>query len=264
MPNAPSSDNILLGKGELLFDRFDANGVRTGYMPLGNCNSFGITLNDDVLKMFSSQNAAAGLYKQVTKSREVVIDITANEFSIENMALGLMGDQTTLSQTSSAVTGEVLTTSVELGRVYKAAGRNLTGVVITQGTVTLSATTHYTVFDASAGLIRFASASAAGITTATTATIAYTRAALTSLNVVLGATKTKIEGGLLFVPDPTTGPQYDIEVYRCAVTPGGTLGFISDNFGEFGLKLGALDDSAGVYGGSTSSPYFRMIQRGTA
>ena len=252
--------NIILGKGELLYAPI-VSGTRQSYFHMGNCARFAIILNDEVLTINDSTDAAAGVLKRVTKSREVNIEIGSNEYGVESLALAMMGDQSTFTQTSSAVTGEVLTTSWAAGRYYKAAGRNLTGVVITQGTATLTSGTAYTVYDASGGIIKAASPAAGGAVTATAATIAYTRASL-SLDAVLGATKNKQEGSLLFIPDPTTGPQYDVEVFRTALVPSGDLDFISDNWGDYQLNLVALNDAAGVYGGSATMPYFRLIQRG--
>jgi len=260
MALASSPDNIILGKGELFFDRHSAAGVRQGYFHLGNCQRFAVILNDDILSLNTSQDAAAGLLKRVTRSREVNVEISSNEFAIQNLAMALMGDAGTFAQTSSAITGEILTTSVVAGRWYKTANRNISGLVITQGTVTLALTTDYLLHDSSAALIQFKVGGAA--VTATPATAAYTRASL-SLDQILGATKTKIEGSLLFVPDPTTGPQFDVEIFRCSVSPGGEVGLISDEFGEYTFNMAALDDSAGSFGGSTTAPYFRMIQRGT-
>lgn len=262
MALAPDSNNILLGKGELFFDRFTAGGVRTGYFHLGNCASFGITYNDSVLDLFTSQHASSGLLKRVTKTRLVDIEIKSNEFGIENLALALMGDQSTFTQSTATIT-ETLAAGFTLGRYYRTAGRNISATVITQGTVTWALGTDYVVKDGNAGLLQILAAATTAVVTTSTANVVYVRTTQ-SLALILAATHTKIEGSLLFVPDPTTGPQFDIEVYRCSQSPGGTLDFVGENFGEYTLKLAALDDSVGSYGGTTSSPYFRMIQRGTA
>lgn len=262
MALAPSSDNILLGKGELFFDRFNASGTQQGYFHLGNCSRFAIVTADDRIKLNTSQDAAAGLLKAVTRKREITVEITSNEMGIANLALALMGDESTFTQTSSAITGEILSTAPTKGRFYKTAGRNLSGVVITQGTVTWAVSTDYTVYDSSAGIIQVKSNASTAVNTAAAATIAYTRATL-SLDTVLGGTKTKIEGKLLFVPDPTSGPQFDVEVFKVSASPGGELGLISEDFGEYTITMDVLDDSAGAYGGASTYPYYRLIQRGT-
>lgn len=262
MTLAPSPDNIILGKGELLFDRFDANGVAQGYRHLGNCSGFKITPTDDRITMNTSMSHTAGIYKQVTRRRELTIEITAHEHSIANMALLLMGDESTLTQSAQTVT-EALTTSVKTGYYYRTSGRNISGVTISQGTVAWVLGTDYTVKDATGGLIYVKESASTAVTTATTATITYTQATA-SLQTILAGTKGKIEGKLLFIPDPTTGPQYDVECYWVSVFPSGDLNLVGEDFGEFTLSMSCLDDSAGAYGGSASNPYFRLINRGQA
>jgi hypothetical protein len=254
------AQNIILGKGELMYAPI-VSGVRQPYFHMGNCARFAVIFNDDNISINDSTDAAAGVLKRVTRSREVAIEIGSNEYGIENLALAMMGDQSTFTQTSSAITGEVLTSSVMAGRFLKTAGRNISGVVITQGTVTWTPTTGYTVYDSSAGIIKVISPAAGGVTTATPCTAAYTRASL-SLDMVLPATRNKVEGSLLFIPDPTTGPQYDVEIWKCAAVPAGDLDFIGDNFGDYQMNMTALRDAEGLFGGSASSPYGRLILRG--
>jgi hypothetical protein len=261
MSLAPNPNNILLGRGEILFDRHTAAGVRQGYFHLGNCNRFAIQVEDDVIDLQNSMDAEGGVYQSATRSRAVRVEINANEHAVEQMALALMGETSTFTQASSAITGEILTSSVVAGRYYKTANRSISGVVVTQGTATLTNSVDYVVHDASMGTIRFVSG--AGAVTATAATVAYTRASL-SLDMLLGATKMKIQGSVLFVPDPVVGPQYDVEIWKTAVSPTGDMDLISNEFGEFTLNLKILDDRAGGFGGSATCPYFRKIQRGVA
>lgn len=258
---APSADNYRLGKGELFFDRYDATGARTGYFHLGNCNKVIIKLVDDIKTLRSSMHADGGILKRAAAHRDVEIEIVSNEFAIENMALALMGDQSTFTQAASSATAEILSTALVAGRYYKLAHRAVSSVVLTVGTSTtpLTVGTHYDVSDPVGGIVHIKQS----YTGTGGLTAAYSYATAT-LDLISGATKTKVEGGLIFVPDPTTGPQTDLEVWRCAVNPGGDFGFIGDDFGEYTLSMVALNDAAGVYGGSASQPYFRMIERGVA
>jgi hypothetical protein len=260
MALAPSADNIILGKGELFWAPIES-GVRAPYFHMGNCPRFAILLNDDVITLNSSMDQSGGVIKRVTRRREVNVEITSNEYGIENLALQMMGDSGTFTQASGAVT-EVVAATVVKGRFYKLANRNVSGLVLNQGTVTWTLTTDYTLHDASAGIVQVVEAASTAVSTGTPFTAVYTRASL-SLSTVLGATKTKKEGSLFFMPDPTTGPQFDVEVFYASASPGGEAGFISEEFGEYGLSLVAQSDSNGLYGGSASMPYFRLIQRGT-
>lgn len=262
MALAPSSDNVMLGSGELFFARFSAAGVRDAYHHFGNCERFAIIPNVDFLSLNTSMDAGRGLYKRVARSVELNVEISSHEYALAGLAMALMGEESTFTQ-SLATTTATLTPAPVLGRFYKVAARNITGVSITQGTVTWAASTDYTIYDASAGVIQVKEAASTAVATASPAVIIYT-AATTSLSMIIGGTKTKIEGSLLFVPDPTTGPQYDVEIWRCAVNPTGEVSLIGNEFGQYTLQLAALNDAIGSYGGSAAQPYFRMIQRGTA
>ena len=264
MAIAPSADNIILGKGELFWAPITFVGgvaTREPYFHLGNCPRFAVILNDDVITLNSSMDQSAGVIKRVTRRREVNIEITSNEYGIENLALQMMGDSGTFTQASGAVT-ETVAATVVLGRYYRLANRNASALVLNQGTVTWALNTDYVVTDSSSPVIQVKENASTAVSTGSPFTAVYTRASL-SLNTVLGATKTKKEGTLLFVPDPTTGPQFDVEVWYASASPGGEAGFISEEFGEYTLSMVAQDDAQGRFGGSASMPYFRLIQRGT-
>src|SRR5687768_1540363 len=89
---APSTDNVLLGAGELLINRFDANGVETGYFHLGNADDVRAVVTTEELVMKNAMRAARGIYKRVIKETAVELKVRALEFSVINMALAYMGD----------------------------------------------------------------------------------------------------------------------------------------------------------------------------
>lgn len=260
MALAPSADNIILGRGELFWAPI-VSAVKQPYFHLGNCARFAVLFNDDVLTLNSSMDADSGVIKRTLRRREVSIEISSNEFGIENLALAMMGDATTFTQTTSTAATATLTTSLVKGRYYKLPDRGVTITSVTAGTATLTAATDYTLADSAAGLL-FVTAAAPNATTGTALVVVYSRTALT-LDQVNVATQAKKEGGLLFIPDPTTGPQFDVEVWYASSTPGGAIEYIGEEYGEYQLNMIAQKDSAGSYGGSVSCPYIRKIQRGS-
>jgi len=258
----PSNENVILGKGALFFDRYDAAGASTGFRHLGNCSVFEIGTEDDVLELKSSLSAAAGTYKKVTRSRTVNINVTFYEFDSENLALALMGEVATFTQTGATVADEVLVaaalTNIK-GKYFFTAQRRISAVTLTQ-TGALVAGTDYEIVDAEQGLIRILPTSAT-VVDGTAITIDYTSAAVTALDVVRGATKSLIEGKLRFVPDPMTGPKLEVEVFNVSFNPQGVLGLIQDDWGTGQLQGVAQDDSGGAHGGSNASPYYNIIKR---
>ena len=58
MPEVVNGNNILLGRGKIYFDRFDATGARTGELFLGNCPTFvRINANQDAVPQLMADSS---------------------------------------------------------------------------------------------------------------------------------------------------------------------------------------------------------------
>lgn len=235
----------------------------TDFVALGNVNRLSVQPDDTRAELYSSLDSAAGLYASATTRRKVTMTAVCNEFSVENLALVLMGERLYHTQTSGAVTGESLSAAAKLGAYYKLANREVSSLVLKQGTVTLSATTDYEIVNATLGLVHLLSTGAA---TATTLTADYTKAAITGTAQpkIAQFTKSQILGSMLFYGDAASGPSYDGQWFKVSVKPEGELGLISDEYGEFTLTFDVLNDAVGAYGGSTTYPYGFLAPRGAA
>lgn len=264
--STPSSDNVLLGRGALFFDRYTAAGVRTGFRHLGNCDSFAIGIETEKLEMTDYTQQTAANYKEVVTKTNVNLTMSGFEFDPNNLSLALLGDQTTYTQSSQTVTGETVlaaTATGIAGKYVRTAYRDISSVVVKQGETTLTLNTDYEITSAAAGLIRLLPGG--GATDGTAVTVDYSAAAIsTALTVVRGATTAAIEGELFFLPNNTTGPNHEVRVFRASLAPNGELGLISDEFGKWTLEGKALSDAAGAYGGSTSNPYFQLLEQAAA
>ncbi len=242
---SPNAENLLLGKGKVFFSRKEASGVAAGFRHLGNVETFELTTEDDVLEKFSSQYAAAPLLKSVSRRRSVALRLAFDEFSPFNLSLALMGTTvTSAAQPATAVVGEVMTLDVLKGGFYKTVKMGpITGVTVKQGAATLVLGTDYTIYDAVIGVIQILESSATVID-GSAITIDYTPTAYPSgLTTVRGGITSKIEGSVLFLPDPTTGPKMQVEVWSVSVRPDGALGLISEDFAQMGLTMAVQDDS---------------------
>jgi hypothetical protein len=251
---APSSENLLLGKGQVFFDRFDANGVSQGLRHLGNVETFELTTADDNVDKYSSMVAGAPLYKRVNRRRTVTLRITGDEFHPENMALVTMGDQSTLTQLATAVVAEPITPTTIPGVYYvtKKLGP-ISAVTVNFGAGAGVLGTDYAIIDANAGLIRILPGTA--LTGAVT--IDYTPTAYsstTSPQVVHGGTAGQIQGKIVFLGDPSTGPKVKVEVWRVNISPDGAVGLISDDYATMGLSAAVQDDSVN----HPASPLYEM------
>jgi hypothetical protein len=265
--NTPSSDNVVFGRGRILFDRFTDAGVRTGqFIHLGNCDRLAIGVAPEELTMTDYTTESSAPYKSVTTKIELPINISGFEFAEPILRLIFMGDKTTHTQTAHTATAEAVAaaTLTDLkGSFFQLGRRSITSATVLQGTATLVSGTDWELYDALAGVIRLLPASAT-IADGTAITANYVAAALSgssAIPVVRGATKTAVQGKLLFIPQNTTGPKNELIVWNAKLTPDGDVGFISDEFAKWNLSGSVQSDSAGSYGGSTSDPFFRILQR---
>lgn len=257
MPNilSPSADNLLLGAGVVLFDRFDDAGLSTGYTHLGNCERFEITTEDSLLDKNESMTAARALYKRVARSRTTTVRVGMDEFSLFNVALGFMGEQVaSAAQVATPVVDEAVWPDTKPGKYFNTAKIGpITGVSVDFGAATGVLGTDYEIVDANLGLIRVLP------TTILTGavTVSYTPTAYASgWNQIRGGTKSFIKGALKFIGDPASGPPYMVDVWRAAVTPDGAVGLISEEWAQMGLIFAIESDTSG----HPLEPLFRVTE----
>lgn len=253
MSYAPDSKNLLMGRGEVYFDRFlPGTSIRTGEVNLGNCSQFELSTNDETKEKFSSMSKDPVLLKSVTVKRDIQIKITGDEFSKFNMAMFLMGSESTFTQSSGTASSEVITTSAALGKWYPLAFRSVSSVVITgktEGTDFKVDTVRGRVYIMPTG----------SITAGSTVTVAsYSYAAITSMDQVIGGDATGIEGYMRFIGNPTAGPILEAEFWKVVLVPQGQMGLIMDDFGNWSITFKVMDDTAN----HASIPYYRLLQNG--
>lgn len=252
----PSSDNLLVGKGIVLFNRFDATGAPTGWKHLGNVEKLEASLADTKLQKFSSMVHGAPLYKEVLTKRIVTLALTLDEFHPDNLSLGVTGSVSNLVQAATPIVGEAVAPSTVPGTYFvtKLLGP-ITAVTVHFGASAGVLGTDYTIANANAGLIYILPT-----TTLTGAvTVDYTPTAYTGTTgpqVVSAGALSKIEGALKFIGDPTTGPAYNADVWHVGVEPNGAIGLISDDFGTMQLNMEVFDDSAN----HPASPLWQLIK----
>jgi hypothetical protein len=235
----------------LYFDRFVAGSLtRQGEAHLGNVTKLELTTTDELKEKYSSMVSTSSLLKSVNVKRTVEAKLTADEFSLANIALALMGSEGTLTQTSGTATTETLTTSAKLGRWYPLAKRNVSAVLIT-GMV------EGTDFSVDAVTGRVYLIPAGSIVEESAVTVASYSYGTIDYKSIVGANSNVIEGYLRFIGDPATGPLFELEIWHVQVTPDGAFGLITEDYGNFSLTLKVLDDSAN----HPTEPYYRLLAR---
>lgn len=252
----PLAHTPMLGKGSILFDRFDAAGLSTGYQPFGNCTKLEVATKDDRATLYQSLNKSASLIANALKKRDVTVSIVGTDFRADMMAIASMSSgKTTLTTSASTFTAEVLATAtaVKKGRYFALANRNVDNVgtppVLTNNAIVLTAGTDYIVVDPIEGLIYFPTTSAVAEGFSVTCTY---HTLVGTLYQVAGATQPQILGRMRFVPDPTDGQKLGREIWRVNLYPSGATGLIADDYGNWTLEGAVLDDTSN----HPASPYY--------
>src|SRR5882724_170939 len=252
----PNAHVPMLGKGSILFDRFDASGGLTGYMPFGNCTKLELVDKDERAELFQSLNKSASLIANALKKRTMTLAITGTDFRADMIAIVAMSaGKPTLSTTATTFTAEVpARAGVKKGGKYFALlNRNVdntgTAPVLTNNSVTLATPGDYIVVDPVEGLIYFPIGTTADDAHTVTATY---HTLVGSQDQVAGAVEPQITGRLRFVPDPADGQKIGLEAWRVNLYPSGQIGLIVDDYANWTLEGAILDDTSN----HPSSPYY--------
>jgi hypothetical protein len=266
--STPSSSNVLVGRGIPLFAP-RVGGVLQGYRDLGNCDVFSLTPGVEFAELLNYRSGVSSIYKRVAKKTTLELKIAGYEFDSSIISLMLYGEESTLTQSSATVTAETLVAAsiaaAAAGLNFQTSKRNISGVVVKQGATTFTAGTDYEVLDAKSGTIHvFATAT---IAAGTAVTVDYTAAAIVSgdkVKVVSPGKATAVEGRMLFLPNPAAGQEIEHQYWNASIAADGEQSYIADEFAKWSASVSLQDDSAGLYGGSASFPFGKIIQRTAA
>jgi hypothetical protein len=266
--STPSTNNVVFGRGAILFDRFTAAGVRQGqFVHLGNCDNFATSVATDKVTMTDYTSQTSAPYATANKSTTVTLKIEGFEIDTKILAMLFMGDTTTYTQALTTVTTETIaaTTLTGLkGSYFTSSLRNVSAGTMLWGTTTLVSGTDWELFNTYGGVFHVFPTSPT-VVDGTVLKVNYTAAALTAgstaLDVIRAFNTASIIGRLLFVPNNTTGPNNEVVVWNCSFTPDGDIPLISDEFLKWNLVGTAQSDTAGTYGGSSTNPFMQITKR---
>lgn len=237
---AADGENLVLGRGALLLDRFDANGASTGLRFVGNVSDLRLSTSDELREKFSSVSAGSPLLKRTIARRTIEFVAVCDEFTLENLALALMAEQVSVNQ-ASAVTQVVAINDVLQGYWYDVGHKNLTTPVFrhVSDTPIYVVNTDYIV-DATNGFVYIVPGG--GIADGTDIEFAGGWSA-TTITRLRGGLSSTISARMVFQSDNASGPNYRIEAWKVSITPDGETGFISDDFGNFTIRMAVEADA---------------------
>lgn len=249
------ADNLVLGRGELYFDPFlSGTTTKTGERYIGNTTEMNINVESDKLDHFSSDRGIR------EKDRSVILELrrqgtfTTDNMATENLAMFLLGDVSTVTQTSASVTGEALNDVVK-GRYYQlgvSSGnpqgvRAVSAVTVKKGGTTLVADTDYSL-DAALGRVRILEGSVT-VLNGDDLTVDYTRAANSRTRVTTGASA-EIKGALRYIAYNPEGENRDMYLPYVLITPNGDLAMKGEEWqaAGFNIEIQKLDtNTAAIY-----------------
>lgn len=239
------TNEYAIPRGRVYFDRFDAAGLPTGEIALGNCPGFTFTADTEKAEHFSSETGLsekdAALIVRVNRTGS----LTCDNFSTDNLALFVSGSTETQTQSAGAVADEPHT--VTPGRIYQlgtsntapAGVRNVSAVTVksADGLTTYVLGTDYAL-DLDMGRLQILATST--IPVATPIEVSYTTTAKSWTRVKSGATA-EVSGSLRVVADNASGTNRDWFMPKVTLTPSGDLPVIQEGTDfttmEFGVEV---------------------------
>lgn len=263
--NVASGGNLLLGHGEVYFDRLSAAGAKTGEVFLGNVSALAINMSNETKEKYDSVTAAGNLLARVITRTTAEVSLSMTEFTAKNLALYALGDASSpYTQSSATVVAESLNGGVAIPSTdawYPLANRGSVALPISAVTVKVAASTKVLGTDYLLDLVGgrvYIMPTGSIVAGTSVVTVDYTAPALTTtaaLDRVLAGTRADVTGLLRFVGVPTSGPKWEAIIWKVTFTPDGELALISDDFGEFKLKGAILAD--GIH-----TDLYQLIKRG--
>lgn len=252
MPASANGDNLYIGRGKFYFDRFGSNMQPSGTLRfVGEADKGDISISSTNKSRYTTTKATNNKIASVDTQQTHTIAMDLMEFTKENLALALLGDVSTFTQSVTPVTAESLATAYKVGDIFQLKGRNPTTLVLTGSSSALVLGTDYEIEDLKLGLVRM-------LTVGTTLSAAYTPGT-TGLSRIAAGQNTAIYGRLVFVGDPTLGPGFDVEAWKVKFMSAGVLSLLSDDFDKMSLSGEILDDSIN----HPSAPLYQVTYRNT-
>lgn len=244
----PAYKDYTLGKGEVYFD---ADG--TGERYLGNTTVFNVTVESESLDHFDSDQGIRVKDDSTVLEVNRSATITTDNVSVENVALFLMGDISTITQTAVAVTAEEINGVLE-GRFYQLGKttinpqglRGVTAVTVTIAPATPAVLdTDYTL-DADMGRIYIVEGG--GITDADDLLVDYTPVANSRQRVATN-NDASLTGALRFIAKNPKGTSRDWYMPQVTLRPEGDFALKGDDWiaMNFAVEIGAPTGQSAIY-----------------
>jgi hypothetical protein len=237
----PDSGNIMVGSGEVWFNRKETDGTYKGFRHLGNVSKLEITPTPTIIEKKSSMNAARAVIARAITETKIDVALTLDEFDPKNVALALLGDSAAFTQDVDAAVADADLGTAHKGYALDTGFVNITVTAVKKGATTFDEGTDYTV-DAVSGLIMVLEGGTIDEDDALTWDGSVPAIASVA---VQACSNGHIEGRLRYRSSADqVGPRTMVDIYRLALSPSGAIALIGDAFAEIPLSGEALSDSS--------------------
>lgn len=267
---APSTDNLLIGRGVGYFDRFDSNSASTGELDLGNIKDAGITPAITEKEHMSTRRGIKEIDKVIEVERKFTCKFVLEEISNENLMLAIRGPLSNwngsnyLSQTAGVIAaGDPMTITARQNRwvmltknsiVY----RNVSNVVVKDGATTFTENLDYKIDYSTGRLFTLYDGQARtgqGIYDQEQLTITLSYGTF-KYPLILTAEQVQMEGFFRFVSTSPVGPNYEWNIWRMKVKCTSEIKLISDDYTNLSFEGDIYSDIAN----HPTNPYLQIIE----
>lgn len=231
------TNHYQIPRGRVFFDRFDALGAKTGERYLGNCPGFTVEIKSEKAEHYSSES---GL-RQKDMSIVVQVDrtgtLTVDNLSLDNLALFIAGDLSTLTQAADSEVTEEL--DVIQGRYYQlgvtaqspVGARDISGLVVqsTDSSATLYVEDEDYALDAALGRVQIITGGdIAPLGSAERVSFTYALPA-SAWDLAATGTVSELRGAIRFVADNASGDNRDVYMPAVSLAPTGEMKLVADD-----------------------------------
>ena len=253
-----NSNNLTLGRGELLFAGYAANSEKpTNFRFLGNAPTFSLNVTSETLDHYSSTSGIRNLDASVPLQTDRTGELVLEDISPENLAFFLQGSSEEVTSSSGTMT--VTIEDVQLGGVYQLGVseslpqgvRNImaTGFEVNDGAqsnpVVYNQGTHYNV-DLVEGMIEIINPQPATtpIAGGDTLTVEFELDTAKKYQQIISGS-TPIVGALIFREVNAVGANCKVYIPKAELSANGNMEFIGDSWKQIPLSLKALVPAGG-------------------
>lgn len=225
---ASNSENYVLGRGEIWLKKEGDNSFRF----LGNAPAFNLNVTSEKLEHFRSTRGIREKDRTITLQTNRTATITAEDISIENLAMFFLGTTATITQVALTAQTETLAAVVK-GHGYQIGVtpqrptglRKLTVPVLKKASVTLVLGTDYEI-DADRGWVEILTTSTT-VLDGDTLTLEFGVAANSRKQVISGSDS--VTGAMQFRSYNAEGTATDYFLPFVEISPNGEYALISEN-----------------------------------